>query len=182
MKNDGIVILLSDARGIYIPRDFVEDFDLSKWSGISQEDIDICKDVEHEFYWDAWSDILDNASYTDPDGNVYRLYQDGNLWAYCLERMTLEEQKNFFNPYSIDEYHVPDGFSLYEIGSQFVCALCYGDYSGLEDNEIEILESFVEVNGADIRDAIDYDEFGECEITGRRGKTCLVLLKDKEEI
>ena len=32
MTMQAIEILLSDARGIYIPRDFVEGFDVTKWN------------------------------------------------------------------------------------------------------------------------------------------------------
>jgi len=39
--------------------------------------------------------ILNNARYTDKNGNVWRLMQDGDLWAYCFELMTDEEKENF---------------------------------------------------------------------------------------
>ena len=90
-----VALLLSDARGIYIPRDFVTDFDLTMWEGISQKDAEICADPEHEWYWDAWASILDTATFTDPDGRKFILHQDGDLWALCLEEMTEEEKKNF---------------------------------------------------------------------------------------
>ena len=61
MKLDNVEILLSDARGIYIPRDFVQGFDLSKWSGISESDIEILQNPENEWYWDAWESVLNNA-------------------------------------------------------------------------------------------------------------------------
>lgn len=90
-----ISLLLSDARGQYIPRDFVTDFDLTKWEGISQEDAEIRADPEHEWYWDAWANILDTATFTDQDGREFILYHGGDLWALCLEEMTEEEKKNF---------------------------------------------------------------------------------------
>lgn len=90
-----ISLLLSDARGQYIPRDFVTDFDLTLWEGIDPNDAEICTAPEHEWYWEAWNNILRDATYTDPDGRVFTLYQDGDLWALCLEEMTEEEKKNF---------------------------------------------------------------------------------------
>lgn len=94
-KLENVSLLLSDARGVYIPRDFVEGFDLSKWEGINPRDIEICKNPEHECYWDSWSGILDSAAYTAPDGRVFCLHQDGDLWALCYESMTAEERDNF---------------------------------------------------------------------------------------
>ncbi len=89
-----IAMLLDDHRGIYIPRDFVQDFDLTRWKGIDQDDIDVCLDPEHEYYWDAWQDILDNATFTE-NGFTWVLYQDGAVWALCPELMDNEERKNF---------------------------------------------------------------------------------------
>lgn len=92
---DAINLLLSDNRGIYIPRDFVTDFDLTKFHGISSEDIETCKNPDDDWYWEAWDSILNNASYTDDEGNEYTLHQDGDLWLICFELMTDEEKQNF---------------------------------------------------------------------------------------
>ena len=95
MKLDNVEILLSDARGIYIPRDFVQGFDLSKWSGISESDIEILQNPENEWYWDAWESVLNNAKFIADDGRVFTLWQDGDLFAICYESMTDEEKHNF---------------------------------------------------------------------------------------
>lgn len=89
-----VELLLSDARGIYIPRDFVTGFDLTLWKGIKEGDAMICENPEHEWYWDAWTEILDNATF-EQDGKTWRIYQDGDLWALCFEEMTEEEKANF---------------------------------------------------------------------------------------
>ena len=91
----GIQLLLSDARGIYIPRDFVKNFDLTEWQGIPEDAVKDCENPENEYYWDSWEMILNNARYTDKNGNVWRLMQDGDLWVYCFELMTDEEKENF---------------------------------------------------------------------------------------
>jgi hypothetical protein len=49
-----------------------------------------------EEYWDAWTDVCDNASYTDSDGYIWNLHQDGDLWAICQELMTDEEYLGFY--------------------------------------------------------------------------------------
>lgn len=95
-KLDAVNLLLSDARGIYIPQNFIEQFSLELWhidanSWAAKE----CANPENENYWDAWSDILDQAFYTDSEGNKFTLYQDGDLWALCFERMTRDEKQNF---------------------------------------------------------------------------------------
>jgi hypothetical protein len=90
-----VVFLLSDARGVYIPANFVECFDLSTWQGLENINLDDLSEPENGCYWDTWQDVLSNASYTDDKGNVFTLYQDGNLWAICFEKMTNEEKENF---------------------------------------------------------------------------------------
>lgn len=93
---DAINLLVDGSRGIYVPQAFVEGFDLSLWNGIRDEDIETIKaGPEHEWYWEAWNDILSSAEYSH-DGHTYRLYQDGDLWAYCEERMSETERRDFF--------------------------------------------------------------------------------------
>lgn len=97
-----VTLLLSDARGIYIPRDFVCDANnevavdhCAAW-GVSLEDAQACQNPDNDWYWEAWQNILSTAKYTDEQGNVYNLDQDdGDLWALCYERMTNEERRNF---------------------------------------------------------------------------------------
>ena len=90
-----IEILLSDARGIYIPRDFVEGFDVTKWNlDPDSWAVQTCADPDAPDYWEAWDEILSSAYYTH-EGNVWNLSQDGDLFAYCLELMTDEEKQNF---------------------------------------------------------------------------------------
>lgn len=90
-----IALLLDSSRGTYIPEHFVTNFDLSKWQGIDADDILLLKlGQEAEGYWDAWQSVLDNATFTE-HGHVWRLYQDGDLWAYCPALMSEEEKHNF---------------------------------------------------------------------------------------
>ena len=97
-----VTLILSDARGVYIPRDFVTDnyneiaVDHCRAWGITDKDATIlASGPDHEFYWGTWDTVLSNAQYTDEEGNKYFLSQDGNLWALCYERMTDEEKSNF---------------------------------------------------------------------------------------
>jgi hypothetical protein len=98
-------LILSDARGVYIPRDFVTDnfneiaWDHCKAWGLTESNFDHwkeCAEPEHEHYWEAWDWVLSHAKFHDAEtGDVFTLWQDGDLWGLCLERMTEEEKHNF---------------------------------------------------------------------------------------
>lgn len=90
----GIQILIGDHQGVYIPQQFAS---WAGWSGIDLNDIDlVSKGPDHEWYWEAWESIINDAFHVDKDGHHWRLYQDGDLFAYCEELMTEEEKENFF--------------------------------------------------------------------------------------
>jgi hypothetical protein len=90
----GINLVLSDIRGVYIPRDFVNNFDLDKWH-IDTKYIDFLSSPDNEFYWEYWDEVLSNAYFIDESGNKWYLWQDGYLWAICYELLTDEERINF---------------------------------------------------------------------------------------
>jgi len=95
----GFEILMSDSRGVYIPQNFAESYHMDQW-GVSDHDRDCLLSgpdyTENEFYWEAWENVVSNACYIDKNGNVWRLWQEGDLFSYCLELMTDEEYCNFF--------------------------------------------------------------------------------------
>lgn len=94
--SDGIKLLINGAHGVYVPQCFVQNFDMTVWDGVNDEDIEILKaGPDHEHYWEVWDDVLGNATHTDIDGNKWYLMQDGDLWAYCQEKMTLLERDDF---------------------------------------------------------------------------------------
>ena len=93
LKMTGVKLLISDQRGVYIPHSFCKDF--TSWKEINPEDVELClRGPTEESYWDAWSDILDNAKF-DEGGYTWKLYQDGDLFALCEDLMTDEERENF---------------------------------------------------------------------------------------
>lgn len=103
-KLAAVMLLLDSARGIYIPRDFLTDnlgaMDLihcAKWglTEVNREYWGSALDPESECYWDAWDWILNNAEFTCENGHKFKLLQDGDLWAYCYDQMSLEEKVNF---------------------------------------------------------------------------------------
>ena len=92
---DAIAILLSGNRGIYIPRDFVQCFLMDKWHVSEKTAEFLANGPDQEWYWDTWNDVLNDAYY-EKDGHTWRLYQDGDLFAYCNELMTDTEYEEFW--------------------------------------------------------------------------------------
>jgi hypothetical protein len=95
----GMELLLNDSRGVYIPQNFAEfDHSIRSWN-IDEDDNDLVilrQGPEAEYYWDAWDSILGRAAFTDSKGNIWHLYQDGDLWAYCEALMSDEDYEQFF--------------------------------------------------------------------------------------
>src|SRR5690625_99796 len=76
-----IELVLSDTRGIYIPRDFAELYGTDY--GIKPDDMTILlAGPDHEVYWDTWNAVLDYAEYVDDNGHMWKLHQDGDLFIY----------------------------------------------------------------------------------------------------
>jgi hypothetical protein len=83
---------LDSARGIYIPQNFAELINPQDWTGIDPEDLDVLRSgPDHEFYWDAWTSVLDYAE--TKDGRV--LWQDGDLWIVARDR-AIEDLNKYF--------------------------------------------------------------------------------------
>jgi hypothetical protein len=74
-------LFLSDARGVYIPRDFAQSVVREHVTGVSDENYSVLEaGPDHEWYWEAWTEVCDSAVITATDGTVYRLEQDGDCW------------------------------------------------------------------------------------------------------
>ena len=77
------MLWLSDARGVYIPRDFANSFaDRAKTvSGVDPEDWAVLEaGPDHEWYWEAWDAVCRDAIVTDDKGSHFTVYQDGDCW------------------------------------------------------------------------------------------------------
>lgn len=100
-----VVLILSDSRGIYIPRDFICDdnneisIEHCRVWGLNETNEHQWRDAaspESEHYWDAWEWVLNNAKYITKDGDVYHLHHDGDLFGICYEKMIEDEKYSFF--------------------------------------------------------------------------------------
>lgn len=92
------LLWLSDARGMYIPRDFAQSFeDRDTYvSNVSADDWAILEyGPEHEHYWDVWNDVEQNARITNLQGDIFRVYQDGDCWLIPIG-MEHDEESDFF--------------------------------------------------------------------------------------
>ena len=80
-ENDAILLLDSN-RGIYIPRDFANEIKRECVDGVSDDDWRVLEaGPDHEWYWEAWNDVENNAIVTDPSNGIrYRIYQDGDCF------------------------------------------------------------------------------------------------------
>lgn len=92
---DNVILLLSDARGIYIPAAFVRAYNLTDWHVTPEDAAILAAGPDHEWYWDTWSTVEECSYYDAPDGRRFMLHQDGDLWAICLDCMTDDERESF---------------------------------------------------------------------------------------
>ena len=92
-----MMLWLSDARGIYIPRDFANSFsDLATITGIEPDDLEILKaGPDHEWYWEAWENVCKNAVITDDKGNAFHVYQDGDCWLVPVGMEWSDENETY---------------------------------------------------------------------------------------
>lgn len=77
-------LILSDARGVYIPQNWAEMYGtaaLNEDCGIQADDVATCLEgPDAEWYWDAWTSILDSYAHKDAQGVTWILHQDGDVW------------------------------------------------------------------------------------------------------
>jgi hypothetical protein len=84
MTNNAI-LLYDGHHGIYIPKICAEDIIKGY---VKVKNIDDIKwelgelgNPDNESYWDAWSNLMGKAIFTNKFGTEYYLYQDDDVWA-----------------------------------------------------------------------------------------------------
>lgn len=84
---DGSILLLTDARGIYQPRDFAQEVKRECIANVSDADWEtLLAGPDVDYYWDAWQEVCDAAVITAPDTGVkYYIYQDGDTWLVPVD-------------------------------------------------------------------------------------------------
>lgn len=96
---ESMILFCDSASGVYTPQRFAEEIKREFLHGVSEDDLNELSDPNNEYYWEAWGTVLNNAEIHDPDGTIYHLHHDGDLWLVCYDLMTDEEQKNFFGEF-----------------------------------------------------------------------------------
>ena len=77
-------LLLDGDRGIYVPKEFADGFNFGPdgWQGADPADLEVLRSgPDHEFYWEAWDDVLNAATFKDRKGITWGLEQDGDLFC-----------------------------------------------------------------------------------------------------
>jgi hypothetical protein len=91
------LLWLSDARGVYIPRDFATSF-VDRGKVVSGVPMTYWQTLENgpddEQYWETWARVLDTAIVSDGK-TTFTLHQDGDLWL-IPEGMVWSEDNDFF--------------------------------------------------------------------------------------
>ncbi len=102
-KKPETVLLLSDAHGVYLPRDFAQLWSKAeragRVTGVSDEDWAILEaGPDHESYWDVWCEVEQDARVFDDKGNVYRVYQDSDCFLIPVGMVWSDSEDTFVWP------------------------------------------------------------------------------------
>jgi len=76
-------LILSSARGVYIPRDFATDYGACiKGDSLADDLTCLERGPDDEYYWEAWDRVLDGAVLVDTDGREFTLLNgvDGDIF------------------------------------------------------------------------------------------------------
>lgn len=99
-------ILIEDNYGIYIPKYFANAFEdrKSRVQDIDDETWKILeKGPDHPEYWEAWSDIEQNAVVTNIEGIRYFIYMDGDCWLIPFGMSWNDETESWIWPNNGEE-------------------------------------------------------------------------------
>lgn len=98
MSKPDMQLWLDSGRGVYIPRDFANSFKdrAASVAGVRDEDWSTLeKGPDEEWYWEAWTNVTNNAIVTDENGVKYQVHQDGDVWL-IPEGMEYQEENDTF--------------------------------------------------------------------------------------
>jgi len=111
-----VELLLTDARGVYIPRDFGKMFegDSKIVNSKGEADKKLTELVnglvdqepygdDSEGYWEDWTQVLDHVYLKGENGDLWSLHQDGDLRAINqndLDKLDDDESEKFWEMFS----------------------------------------------------------------------------------
>lgn len=98
MRN--VELLCDSHHGVYIPQIMIHRLKDNGWSNIPINAVEVLSSPDNEDYWETWEEVLQNAEWHDSStSQVFKLHQDGDLWAYCPDSCTPQEYHNLFGEY-----------------------------------------------------------------------------------
>ena len=77
-------LLVDECHGIYVPQNWAVRYGehAISYGGIDRADVEaLIAGPDAESYWEIWDDIIRDYRCVSFDGTVWRLWQDGDLWA-----------------------------------------------------------------------------------------------------
>ena len=111
-----VELLLTDARGVYIPRDFGKMFEdddkIVNRNGEADKTLtELVNNLvdqepygdDSEGYWEDWTRVLDNVHLKGENEDLWSLHQDGDLRAINqndLDKLDDDESEKFWNMFS----------------------------------------------------------------------------------
>lgn len=100
MRKPNVELLCDSHHGVYIPQVMIHRLKDNGWRNIPINSVEVLSNPDNEDYWETWEEVLQNAEWHDAStGQVFKLHQDGDLWAYCPDSCTPQEYHNLFGEY-----------------------------------------------------------------------------------
>lgn len=78
---ENTVLMIDGAQGVYVPKLFAEYFS-DAWGVDEYDKALLLEGPDHDLYWETWDEVLNKAQFTDKSGEVWHLWQDGDLFMY----------------------------------------------------------------------------------------------------
>ncbi|SOK58833.1 hypothetical protein [Yersinia phage fHe-Yen9-03] len=105
MRKPNVELMCDSHHGVYIPQIMIPRLIANGWRNIPQDAYNIAiagpyNEQDNDQYWSIWDEVLDNAEWHDDHtSQIFKLYQDGDVFAYCKESMTPTEYFNMFGEF-----------------------------------------------------------------------------------
>lgn len=94
-NSDALILAVSSSYGVYAPQTFSEwysDKCVNILEGDLKESFEDLKNINSEFYWESWENVLDNAVISI-DGELYNIIQNEDVWLIPVD---MEIPEDFF--------------------------------------------------------------------------------------
>lgn len=80
MEIEATKVMVDGMFGIYAPAKFASDYPY--WPMSEEQRAILRQGPEHSHYDETWEEVLLHSTYTDEKGEVWKLWQDGDIFAY----------------------------------------------------------------------------------------------------